>query len=446
MSAEALVAEPDEATAAAHTEQVGEDGAPGWRTTLYVMWFAQMVAIVGFSFVIPFVPFYIRELGVTSERLVALWAGILGSATGVTFAVAAPLWGMVADRYGRRPMVLRSMLGGAVVLSAMGMATSVGELLVLRIAQGAVTGTIAASTAMVSSVTPRRHLGFSLGLMQTAVFSGMALGPLLGGAVADRMGYRVPFYAAGAMLLLSALLVLLFTREHFHPDQTERQTGGSAVAVVRSTPGFPTMLAIFLLVNLAGSIAAPIFPLFVEKMVGAGAQKGTITGMLMAVSGILAAVAAVGIGHLSDRVGQKKMLVACTLLSGLFCLPQALATTVGQLFGLRAALGFAGGGTGPTINAIVGRLAPRSSYGRVYGLTASVASLGGSAGPLLGGALASALGLRLPFVITGLMLVLISGLATLRVKEPPRSPAVSLTEPEEVEADIEGLGTVQVGK
>jgi len=299
---------------------------------------------------------------------------------------------------------------------------------------------------MVSSVTPRRRLGFSLGLMQTAVFSGMSLGPLLGGAVADRMGYRVPFYAAGAMLLFSALLVLLFTREHFHPDGAQRETGGGAVAVVRSTPGFPTMLGIFLLVNLAGSIAAPIFPLFVEKMVGAGAHKGTITGMLMAVSGILAALAAVGIGHLGDRVGQKKMLVACTLLSGLFCLPQALATTVGQLFGLRAALGLAGGGTGPTINAIVGRLTPRGAYGRVYGLTAAVASLGGSAGPLLGGALASALGLRLPFVITGLMLVLISGLATWRVKEPPRGSAVTRPLPEEVEADLEGLEMTQVGK
>ena len=143
----------------------------------------------------------------------------------------------------------------------------------------------------------------------------------------------------------------------------------------------------------------------------------------MAVSGVLAAVAAVGVGHLGDRVGQKKMLAVCTLLSGLCCIPQALATSVGQLFGLRAALGLAGGGTGPTINAIVGRLTPRESFGRVYGLTASVASLGGSVGPLLGGVLASALGLRMPFVITGVMLVLISGLVTLHVKDPrPGSP------------------------
>lgn len=421
--ARALVtAELDDAPGAAPTE-ASEDVAPGWRTTLYVMWFAQLVAIMGFSFVIPFVPFFIRELGVSDERLVPLWAGIMGSVTGVSFAVAAPLWGIVADRFGRRPMVLRSMLGGAVVLAAMGLVTSVSQLLVLRIIQGAVTGTVGASIAMVSGVTPRKHLGFSLGLMQTAVFSGMAIGPLLGGMVADRMGYRIPFYAAGAMLLFSALLVLLFTRESFSREQAGARRAESALSIVRTTPGFTAMLVVFLAVNLAGTIAGPIFPLFVEKILGAGAAKGTITGLLMAVGGVLGALGAVGIGHLGDRVGQKKMLVACTLMSGLFCVPQALATSVGQLFGLRAVLGLASGGTGPSINAIVGKLTPRSSYGRVYGLTSSVSSLGAAAGPLLGGVLASAMGLRLPFVVTGVMLMIISGIVTWRVQEPAAEAA-----------------------
>jgi len=342
-------------------------------------------------------------------------------------------------------MVLRSMFGGALVLGAMGLVTSVPQLLALRIAQGLITGTIAASIAMVSSVTPRKRLGFSLGLMQTAVFSGMSLGPLLGGAVADRMGYRIPFYVAGAMLLLSALLVLAFTRERFQREAAPGRAGTSTVAIIRGTPGFTTMLVVFLLVSLAGSIAAPIFPLFVEKLVGAGAQKGTITGMLMGVSGILAALAAVGIGHLGDRIGQKKVLVVCTLMSGLFCVPQALATSVGQLFGLRAALGLAGGGTGPSINAIVGRLTPRESFGRVYGLTTSVASLGGSVGPQVGGALASVMGVRLPFVVTGVMLMLISGMVTLRVREPGRSGEAG-GKAEDAGALVEELELAQVAK
>ena len=416
------------------------DGAPGWRTTLYVMWFAQLVAIIGFSFVMSFMAFYVRELGVTDERLVPFWAGLLGSVTGLAFAVAAPLWGIVADRVGRRPMVLRSMFAGAVVLTAMGLVRSASQLLALRFLQGMLTGTVGASVAMVSSVTPRRHLGFSLGLMQTAVFAGASLGPLAGGAVADRFGYRLPFYAAGAMLLFAALLVLLFTRESFSRRE-ERKTEGGTLRLVRSTPGFSAMLAVFLLVNLAGTIVAPIFPLFVEQLSGNPATKGTLTGMLIAISGVLAALAAVAIGHLGDRIGQKKMLVVCTLMSGLCCLPQAIVTNVAQLLGLRAVLGLASGGTGPTINALVGKLVPRGRYGRVYGMTSSVAALGAALGPLLGGALASVLGLRMPFVLTGMMLVFISGVATLRVKEPA---PVATALPEETwaavpeAADLEG--------
>ena len=114
MSYDSLVEELDEAVVEAQLEGC-DDGAPGWQTTLYVMWFAQMVAILGFSFVIPFMPFFIRDLGVADDKLVALWSGVLGAATGLAFSIAAPFWGAVADKYGRRPMVVRSMLGGALV-------------------------------------------------------------------------------------------------------------------------------------------------------------------------------------------------------------------------------------------------------------------------------------------------------------------------------------------
>jgi len=424
---------------------ISDEGAPGWKRTLYVMWAAQMVAILGFMFVVPFMPFYIRELGVTDERLVPLWAGGLGSATGLTFAVAAPLWGMLADRYGRRRMVLRAMLAGAVVLVAMAFVTNVHQLLALRIAQGALTGTVSASLAMVSSMTPRRRLGFSLGLMQTAVLAGASLGPWLGGIAADALGYRLPFVAAGGMCLVSALLVLFLTRESFTPPPRREGRQPSTPQLLRQTPGFATMLGIYFLVALAGTIVAPIFPLFVERLARDPAHVGSLTGMLIGVTGLAEAIAAITIGRLSDRKGQKKILVICTLATGLLCVPQAIATSVGQLLGLRAALGLAGGGTAPTINALVGRLMPRRSYGRAYGLTSAVSGLGGSIGPLIGGALAASLGLQWPFVVMGVMLVGISVVARFRVVEPgaeARSPAPTA----EAETGGEELELAQVGK
>jgi len=399
------------------TSQAERDGQPGWRRTLYAMWIAQLIAIVGFSFVMPFIPFYIRELGVTNERMVQIWAGILVTAPGLMFAVFSPIWGTIADRYGRKLMVERAMFGGAVLLALMGTAKNVYQFLALRLLQGAVTGTVAASVALVSSVTPLSRLGYSLGLMQTAIFSGMTAGPWLGGITADHYGYRIPFYIAGGLLFLGGCLVLGGARERFSRPSAEMIKANGSLRDVANHRGFHTMLAVVFFINLGGTIVAPIFPLFVESLVVLKAKVASTTGLVIAISGLVAAISAGIIGRISDRIGHKNVLVACTLSSGIFCIPQAIARSVGQLLGIRALFGLAAGGTGPTVNALIGKIAPRDSYGRAYGLTTSVGAIGGALGPLIGGLVASSLGLRPPFIIMGVALIVVSIIVALRVKE-----------------------------
>ncbi len=393
------------------------DGQPGWRRTLYALWMAQFSAIVGFCFVMPFIPFYIRELGVTDERLVPVWAGVLAMATTLTLAVFSPIWGSVADKYGRKLMVIRAMFGGSVVLALMGRVGNVYQLLALCILQGVITGSVAASTTLVSSITPSRRLGYSLGLMQTAMFVGAAVGPFLGGMTADYFGYRVAFYMAGTFLFLGGCVVLWGAHEKFsRPTPEWEETNGTLRQVAHSS-GFPTMLAVFFLVNLGATIVAPILPLFVEQLAALPARAASTTGLILAVSGLAAAVTASVVGRVSDRIGHKKVLVACTLSLGIFSIPQALARSVGELLGLRALYGLAAGGTGPTINAIIAKIAPRNTYGKAYGLTFAVSMLGAAIGPLTGGVLASQLGLRAPFVLMGVCLVAVSLVVALRVKE-----------------------------
>jgi len=399
------------------TSQAERDGQPGWRRTLYVMWIAELICIVAFSFVIPFIPFYIRELGITDERMVPIWAGILVTAPGLMFAVFSPIWGAIADRYGRKLMVERAMFGGAVLLALMGTARNVYQLLALRLLQGAITGTVAASIALVSSVTPTARLGYSLGLMQTAIFAGSTVGPWLGGITADHCGYRIPFYIAGGLLFLGGCLVLAGARERFSRPTPQMIKANGSLRDVANHRGFPTMLAVVFFINLGGTIVAPIFPLFVESLVVVKAKVASTTGLIIAISGLVAAVTAGIVGRISDRIGRKKVLVACTLSSGIFCIPQAIAQNVGQLLGLRALFGLAAGGTGPTVNALIGKIAPRDSYGRAYGLSTSMGAIGGAIGPLIGGLVASWLGLRPPFVIMGLMLIVVSIIVALRVKE-----------------------------
>lgn len=383
------------------------DGHPRWRLTLYTMWVAQLLAMIGFAFVMPFIPFYIRELGV-ADSLVPIWAGLLVSGSGVTMALAAPFWGWVADRYGRKLMVQRAMFGGAIILSLMAFVRSVHELFGLRVLQGAITGTVAASVALVSSVVPKARLGFSLGLMQVSVFAGSSFGPYLGGAVAEHFGYRKPFLVTGGMLLAGGLLVVFGAKERFRRPASEEHTTARSLREILGAPGALTLLTVFTLINLGSSFIGPIFPLFVEEILGGKGHAAAQTGLILAVTGASSAIAALMVGPVSDRIGHKRMLVLCTALSGLMCFPQAVAGSVGQLLAMRVVAGFGAGGMMPAMNAMVAVLVPRNNLGQAYGITTMASALGWTTGPVLGGWMASALGLRAPFLVMGGLLLVVA--------------------------------------
>ena len=378
-----------------------------WQITLAVMFTAQLLSIVGFAFVLPFLPFYIRELGITDERLVPVWAGVLAAAASLVMTIFSPLWGWLSDRYGRKIMVERAMFAGAVITILTGMVSDVYQLLVLRLLTGAATGTITASVSLVSAAVPRARLGFSLGLMQVAVFLGMTLGPWIGGLLADAFGYRYTFIAGGVILLAGGLLVMVGAREHFtRPSEAAlRKSGG--LATLLAYPGFSAMLAVFFLFHFSVYVAMPILPLFIEAVGNLTVGVASTTGLLFAVSGAAAAVAAAGIGYFSDKLGYKRVLIVHLILSGVLWVFHALAESIGQLMVIRVLYGLAAGGIVPTMNAIVGVLMPRDVYGRAYGLTSSMTCLGMTVGPLAGGLMASYLGYRWPFAFVSVVLVLV---------------------------------------
>ncbi len=386
-----------------------EDGpspleAPCWQRTLYSCWVGQFISIVGFAFVMPFIPFYVRELGVEGEASVALWSGLVITAAGVMQAILAPIWGALADRYGRKIMVERAMFGGAVALTAMAFAGNVWHLFALRALQGSLTGTVVACNTLVASVTPKKRMGYSLGMMEVAVLMGVTIGPLFGGLMADAWGYRVPFAAAGGMLFLGGLVVHFLAYENFcAPDGKSAQEHGLRRAF--GAKGLAALLITFLMISLAGSFVGPIFPLLVEQ-VSETARVASIAGIMLAVSGLAAGLAAFAIGMMGDRVGHKPLLITCTLAAAASAAPHAIAQTVSQLGILQILKGISRGGTAPTLNAIVAQAVSADTYGRAFGNTRVASAAGMAAGPLLGGFTAAHLGLRWPFVILGGLLVL----------------------------------------
>ena len=381
---------------------------------------------MGFAFVIPFLPFYVRELGITDERAVLLWSGWgMSASAGFTMALMAPIWGTLADRHGRKIMVMRSMFGGMVVLLLMGFAQNIYQLLALRIMQGALTGTVSASTALVSSIVPERRTGFALGLMQTAVFVGHSLGPWMGGAAAEALGHRVPFFIAAGFLLAGGLLTLFGVHEDYKPpvrDKSSKRSG--TVWEVLTLSGFGTMIGLLLMVYFSGSFIGPIMPLYVEKISGlAPGPASALTGQILGVAGIAAALSAAVLGRLSDRLGHERLLVTCTALTGIALIPHAFATNTDQLMVLRICAAFAGAGTIPAANSLIRRMIPQHACGRAFGVVASTNCLGWALGPAIGTSLAAGVGLRMPFLVIGIVFLFISLYAMLAIPRARKKAA-----------------------
>ena len=379
-----------------------------WRNTLTVMFIAQFLSGVGFSFVLPFFPFYFRTLGIESNQENVLWVGWSSAAFGITMAVTAPLWGLVADRFGRKLMVIRSMIGGSIVLGLMAYATQPWHLVALRILQGVFTGTVPASITLVASVTPSAYLGISLGLLQTGLLLGTSVGPLIGGILSDHFGFRMPCFLAFILLFIGAILVIFGASEQFDPPPKHRRHGFKVIHQIVHTHGFKIILMVYFLLYVLHYMIFPILPLFIEELAASTTKSASLTGIFVAVTGFLAGISSAIFGRLGDRIGHKRVLIFSLVATGLATIPQYYAHNLLVLFIERCLFGLAFGGVMPSVHTLVSRIIPREKVGGAYGLTSSVITLGIGAGPLAGGYLANVLGLRAPFLAIGILALILA--------------------------------------
>ena len=399
-----------------------------WRRNLVAIWFAELIAIVGFTVVLPILPLYVRELGVQGESAVRIWSGVIFSSHGVMMGIFAPIWGALSDRYGRKMMVERAMFGGAVVIGLMGLVQNVGQLTVLRALQGALTGTVTAANALVATNTPRERSGYALGLLQMAIYVGASAGPLLGGLVADTFGYRATFYTTGALLFLAGLSVAFLVKEDFRPVprpvDEQAAAGGSSTGIfvrvgnylapVLGSSALLGVLGVRLLMRLGARLMGPVLPLFVEAIAPARARVASLTGFVSGVSAAAGAVGALWLGRIGDRVGYRAILVACALGSVVCYVPQFFVNDPTSLLLWQAGTGLAMGGILASISASLARLAPEGQEGIVYGVDSSVVSVANAVAPMTGSALAAWLGLRVPFLVAAGLFVL-AGVAAARL-------------------------------
>jgi DHA1 family multidrug resistance protein-like MFS transporter len=390
-----------------------------WKRNLYVIWIAELVAIAGFAVIFPFLPYFVQELGITEIHQVELWSGALFATQALTMAIFAPIWGSVADRYGRKLMVQRAMFGGAVVLAAMGFVENVWQLAILRAIQGMLTGTVPAATTLVASSTPRERSGYALGLLQMAVWTGASIGPLLGGLVADTWGYRAAFWVTGSFLFLAGLTVWRFVEEDFEPPSRDEKgpNGGfwDGLKLVIHDRGLVSLFSIRFLVRTAVRLMGPVLPLFIQSLVPPTARVASITGLISGVRAATGAIGAVTLGRASDRLGYRRVLLTCAVGTAILYVPQFFVSNPWQLLVLQGAVGLVMSGVLASISALLANLAPEGRQGAVYGVDSSVVSMANALGPMLGASVAATVGLRASFLLTAGILTLAAGLAWILV-------------------------------
>lgn len=398
-----------------------------WQRLLWIMFFAQMISQMGFSVTFPFLPLYVKDLGTHTSISIEFWAGAVFSAQAFTMMLASPLWGSVADRYGRKLMLQRALFGGTILVAMMAFVGSAEELVLLRAIQGVITGTVSAANSLVAGCAPRNRIGYAMGVLVVGQWTGISLGPIVGGPLADMFGYRVPQLITAGLLLLSGLLVQFGVRENFTPEMKAANKKRGFVGEYRhilANAGVPQTYGISFLGALSRTMIVPIAPLFVamlmagvlgsvspvyaglglfdsfphlEAAMQGGGHISTMTGIIVGVASAAMTFSAVYFGRLGDRIGHRTVLIFCGVLAAVSFIPQGFVTAAWQLLVLQALTGLAGGGLLAAPGALLARYTEPGLEGAVYGLENSVTSAGRAAAPLLGGAIAAWFGYRFAF-------------------------------------------------
>lgn len=405
-----------------------------WHRTLIILFFAQLVATLGFALVFPFLPLYVEDLAGGRSISIEFWTGMVYSAQAFTMMIASPLWGALADRYGRKLMVQRAMFGGAVLFLLMSTVESVEGLVLLRALQGATTGVGSAITALIVAAVPRERTGLAVGSTEMARWIGIALGPVIGGVLADAYGFQAPFMVTAVALLAGGVLVWFGVREEFEPVRQEDGQRVSMIAGWRhilAAPGIVTTYGLRFLAFLGRMALSPIIPLFMVLLLPGEAQVATTTGIVVSVASFAGTVSAVGMGWLGDRVGHRRVLMWGALGAALCYLPQAAVTEAWQLLLLQALTGALVGGTLPSIGALLARYSTPGEEGAVYGLDNATIAGARTIAPMLGTAIAAS-SLRGVFLFTGVVYFVLAGAAA---RFLPREQTAPVARPQPVGAD-----------
>ena len=378
-----------------------------WKVNLISVWFGCFFTGLAISQILPFLPLYVSQLGVSSHEALSMWSGLTFSITFLVSAIVSPMWGSLADRKGRKLMLLRASLGMAIAILLQAYATNVWQLFLLRGLMGLTSGYIPNAMALVASQVPRERSGWAISTLSTAQISGVIGGPLMGGFLADHVGLRAVFFITAMLLMVSFLVTLFLIKEGVRPTTSKAERlSGKAVFATLPYPGL--MISLFvttMVIQLCNGSIGPILTLFIKSMAPDSNNIAFLSGMIAAVPGVSALISAPKLGKLGDRIGTARILMATLIFAVVLFFAMTFVTSPLQLGVLRFLLGFADGAMLPAVQTLLVKYSTDRVTGRIFGYNQSFMYLGNVVGPLIGASVSAMAGFRWVFAATAVVVL-----------------------------------------
>lgn len=381
-----------------------------WQINLATLWVTQVISLTSFGFGLPFMPYFIQELGITQPVTINLYTGILSAAPAITMALMSPVWGFLSDRFGQKLMIQRAMLAAFFIIGGMGFSQAIWHLVALRLLQGLFTGTITASSTFVAVNTPNHKLSFALGFLSSSTFIGYSLGPWLGGMVAEQFGYRMSFWVGALLMLVGFVLVTVFLRQTVPIGKKEGpktqtslknlnddvQFGDSqktepmvSTTKVRGAFSFITysiglMLLMLFFHRILRTVFTPFIPLYVQEITGTKVGAAALTGSINGLVGFVTALSAVFISRLGDKYAKLPLIKVMLMIAFFIAIGVNFTNSLMSFTILYTAIFFVIGGVEPLITSMTAEQTDPGRRGALFGIQGLVGSLGWMVSPVIG--------------------------------------------------------------
>lgn len=374
-----------------------------WKKTLYIVWICQFITMIGMSSIVPFLPLFVRELGITNLEETTLWSGLVFSGPFLISFFLIPVWGNLGDRYGRKIMILRAIFGLAIAQIIIGFSQNVTQLFIGRILQGLLSGFLPAAMALIAASTPSKKIGYALGLLQSASAAGTVLGPIIGGIISDFLGFRNVFFIVAGLFFLTGFALLIFIKEENADQNTEKFSFIDNWVYVLKKKEILIPAILISIATTGFAFVRPLYVLFIETIETDIKLLPTITGILYSIIGIFSTIAATWWGRRVERTGIRSNLLLTASLTALMYFVHIFASNAYQLIPVCILLGFGFGAIQPLLFTSINSNVSIERKGGILGVATSFQILGNIVGPIMAGIIAGIIGLRFSFLISSFL-------------------------------------------